>query len=67
MVAGDHGHPGTLAPLPVAVASKIVNVFAIIQRPSMTAKTAWETQKPASFATNKPVQLVSYSVTQPFR
>lgn len=59
MVAGDHGHPGTVAPLPVAVASKIVSVFAIVQYPSMVAKTAWEMQKPARFATNNPVQLVS--------
>lgn len=40
MAAGDHGHPGTLAPLPVAVASKIVSVFAMTQYPSMVAKTA---------------------------
>lgn len=67
MVAGDHGHPGMLALLHAAVASKTANVFVTIQYPCMAAKTVWETQKPASFATNKPVQSVSYNITQPFR
>lgn len=33
----------------------------------MAEKTVWEMQRPARFATNKPVQLVSSSVTQTFR
>lgn len=58
MEAGDHGRPGILALPPVAVESKTVNVFAITRYPCMVAKAVWEMQRPARFATNKPVQLM---------